>query len=87
VEQVHAGCPDPYAAAGDQRWRTAEAGPAEIAVATADVTCKSETNVPSLMLAVETAYQNRVAAQQATKLAAIKACLETELANAGKPAR
>jgi hypothetical protein len=79
--------PDPYAAAGDQRWRTAEAGPAEIAVATADVTCKSETNVPGLMLAVETAYQNRVVARQATKLAAIKVWLETELANAGKPAR
>ena len=79
--------PDPYAAAGDQRWQTAQAGPAEIAVATADVTCKSETNAAGVMLAVETAYQNRVAAQQATKLAAIKVCLETELANAGNPAR
>jgi hypothetical protein len=81
------GYPDPYAAAGDQRWQTAKAGPAEIAVATADVTCKSETNLPGLMLAVETAYQNRVVGQQATKLAPIKVYLETELANAGKPAR
>ncbi|MGX6602157.1 hypothetical protein ACWKSP_08500 [Micromonosporaceae bacterium Da 78-11] len=79
--------PDPYAAAGDQRWQTAQAGPAEIAVATADVTCKAGAGVPGLMLAVETAYQNRVAAQQATALAAIKAYLETELANAAKSAR
>jgi hypothetical protein len=39
------------------------------------------------MLAVETAYQNRVATQQATKLAAIKLYLKTELANADKLAR
>jgi hypothetical protein len=78
---------NPYAAAADQRWQTATAGPAEIAVATTDVTCKSATNVPGLMLAVETAYQNRVATQQATKLAAIKLYLKTELANADKLAR
>lgn len=78
---------DPYAAAGDQRWQTAEATPAEIATATADVACKSATNAPGVMLAVETAYQNRVAAQQATKLAAIKSYLETQLANADRPAR
>ncbi|WP_250030818.1 hypothetical protein [Paractinoplanes maris] len=79
--------PDPYAAAGDQRWQTARADPAEITVATADVACKAETNLAGVMLAVETAYQNRVAAQQADKLAAIKAYFETELANADRLAR
>ena len=79
--------PDPYAASGDQRWQTAKAGPTEIAVATADVACKSETKVPGLMLAVETAYQNRAAEQHADELTAIKSHLETELANAGKAAR
>lgn len=79
--------PDPYAAAGDQRWQTASAGPAEIAVATADVACKVETNVPGLMLAVETAYQNRAAVRHASELAAIKVYLKTELANADEAAR
>lgn len=79
--------PDPYAAEGDQRWQTAKASPTEIAVATADVTCKSETNVPGRMLAVETAYQNRATSQHATELAALTSYLETQLANAGKLAR
>jgi hypothetical protein len=79
--------PDPYTAAGDQRWQTAQAGPAEIKAATADVACKTETRVPGVMLAVETAYQNRVAAQRKAELAAIKLYLETQLANAAKKAR
>ena len=79
--------PDPYAAAEDQRWQTAQAGPAEIAAATADVTCKSQSNVPGLMLAVETAYQNREAEKRATELAAIKSYYEIQLGNAGKIAR
>jgi hypothetical protein len=79
--------PDPYAASADQRWRTPKAGPAEIAVATADVACKSQTRLPGLMLAVETAYQNRAAAQNAAALTAVKAYLGTELANAGRVAR
>ncbi|MCO8277327.1 hypothetical protein M1L60_42800 [Actinoplanes sp. TRM 88003] len=80
--------PDPYAAVGDQRWQTARADPAEIKAATADVACKTETQLPGMMLAVETAYQKRVAAQRATELAAIKVYLETQLANAAaKPAR
>lgn len=74
--------PDPYAAASDQRWQTATAGPAEITVAAADVACKADTKVPGVMLAVETAYQNRAAARHARELAAVKVYLENQLANA-----
>lgn len=79
--------PDPYIAAGDQRWQTAKADSTEITVATADVTCKSQTNLPGLMLAVETAYQDRAAVQHATDLTAIKSYYQRELANADKITR
>lgn len=70
---------DPSAAAGDQRWRTGQAGAAEIATAVADVACKKETNTAGVMLAVETAYQQGLIAGHAADLTAVMAYAEKEL--------
>ncbi|MFD0516757.1 hypothetical protein [Paractinoplanes durhamensis] len=74
--------PSPKAAAADQRWQTAKPGKPEIAVATADVACKTQTRVAGTMLAVETAYQQRSMAKVSTQLAAVKKLLDTQIANA-----
>jgi hypothetical protein len=74
--------PNPYTAAADQRWRTARPGPAEIAVASADVACKTQTNLAGRMLAVETAYQKRAIEQHRDELAAGQTLVRTQLANA-----
>lgn len=47
----------PMAAINDPRWGSQYATPEEIKVATADVQCKSKTNLTGLRVAVATAYQ------------------------------
>lgn len=74
--------PDPYAAGADPRWRTPHPTPAEITTATADVACKTRTNLPSRMLAVETAYQSRAVAAHAAELTAVRSYLEIQDKNA-----
>ncbi|GIF21689.1 hypothetical protein BJ973_004866 [Actinoplanes tereljensis] len=78
--------PDPSVAINDQRWQTGTISKREITVATADVTCKTETKLAGTMLAVETAYQQRALEEHATELAAIKSLLEAEIVNAGQVA-
>ncbi|MGH8826651.1 MAG: hypothetical protein ACRDVZ_03415, partial [Jiangellaceae bacterium] len=60
------------------------AGPEEIAVATADVACKAETNLAGIWLAVETAYQNQLIEENAEKLAELKAWRDNYLHNAAE---
>ncbi|TWP47592.1 hypothetical protein FKR81_32050 [Lentzea tibetensis] len=72
--------PDPPTAANDPRWRTERPSPQETATAVADVDCKLRTNVAGVMLAVETAYQQRLADENAGALAAVMAYADRELA-------
>jgi len=54
----------------------------EIATAVADVTCKQQTNLVGIWLAVETAYENRAIEQHAEQLRQVKDLLDAELRNA-----
>lgn len=76
---------DPFVIIGDIRWQTPQVTSDEVMVAIADVECKTQTSVPGVMAAVETAYQNRAIAQNARDLRAVHTFLVTRLANAGDP--
>jgi hypothetical protein len=70
--------PDPPAAVADPRWKTTWITPQETATAVADVECKVRTNVAGVMLAVETAYQERLIAANTAALDAVMAFAEKE---------
>jgi hypothetical protein len=76
------GYPDPIAAFGDGRWQVAAISRTEIDTATADVDCKVAVDVGGVMLAVETAYQQRMMEQHRTEIAAAKAYFDAELVSA-----
>ncbi|MFK4299275.1 hypothetical protein ABH924_004456 [Arthrobacter sp. GAS37] len=60
---------DPIAAIDDVKWRGTEKATAlEVAVATADVRCKVETNLVGLGAAVRSAYDNRYLTENAQEL-------------------
>lgn len=64
---------DPIAAIGDVEWRETENATAlEIAVATADVGCKVETNLVGLGAAVQSAYDNRYIGENVPELNSFK---------------
>ena len=76
--------PSPRAANDDQHWNGDGISDAEIATAVADVGCKTRTNIAGTMLAVETAYQQRLVDQHSTQLTELKALFDAEAAGAAK---
>lgn len=76
---------DPTRAPGrSPRYRTESAGPAEIALARRDVSCKGETNVVGVWSAVDAAYQRRAMEEKQSELAAIAADIRTQSTNADR---
>lgn len=73
--------PDPYAAAGDKRWK-AEPTPAERATARADVTCQKSTKLVKVWAAAETRVQHRLIRQNTDRLHEAKARKDRWLAAA-----
>jgi hypothetical protein len=67
---------DPLQANDDPEFRAAEPTPRELAVATADVTCKKEVGLIDVVASVETAYQQEILKHHASALAAVKANIE-----------
>ncbi|TJZ44653.1 hypothetical protein FCH28_30590 [Streptomyces piniterrae] len=65
--------PDPYAAAGDERWETTEPTPAERATARADVACQKSTKLVKVWAATETRIQHRLIRQNPGRLRKAKA--------------
>ncbi|MGW8556625.1 hypothetical protein [Streptomyces tubercidicus] len=74
--------PDPYAAAGDKLWKTAEPTPAELATARADVTCQKSTQLVTVWAAAETRIQHRLIRQNTDRLHKAKASKDRWLAAA-----
>lgn len=60
--------PDPYAAAGNARWDTADPTPAERATARADVACQKSTRLVKVWAAAETRVQHRLIRQNTGRL-------------------
>ncbi|WP_055525270.1 hypothetical protein [Streptomyces graminilatus] len=76
---------DPTQAPGkDPKFNGPTAGPAELALASADVSCKRETNVIGVWSSVDAAYQRRAMAENQRELAAVKKDMTTQLANADR---
>jgi hypothetical protein len=73
---------DPFAAVRAQQLQPAQVIKEEIATAVADVDCKRQTNLAGVMLAVETAYQQRMIGEHTTELADLKTLMDTQLAAA-----
>jgi hypothetical protein len=73
----------PEAAANDN-WPQppAKPTPREIATAVADVECKQEVKLPSVWLAVESAYQNMLIERNAATLQQVKIALTRSIARA-----
>lgn len=67
----------------NQDWPT-PVGEAEIAVATADVTCKEEVNLLGVWFAVETAYQRGAIQQNVVELNILRSKISTEATNAAQ---
>jgi hypothetical protein len=64
---------DPRTANNDPRWQQSRTpSTVEIATAVADVRCKQQTNLPGVMMAVESAYQRIVIAERSGDLARLK---------------
>jgi hypothetical protein len=77
---------EPSAPGNDPNNRKGNAPSArEIEVATADVTCKRETNLVSMWATVTTAYQKQAIEKNSERLAQIKKGLENMLRNANQP--
>ena len=72
----------PADANNDTRWSGEEATPAEIAVASADVVCKQQTNLVGIRMAVDSAYQRVVIRAHAKELKALKLGQQRQLDNA-----
>jgi hypothetical protein len=73
---------DPLGVGNDPSFSGPVATSAEKRTATIDVACKQETNVAGVWLAVESAYQQRVLAQNPGQFAAIKSFISTEVSSA-----
>jgi len=65
--------PDPYTAAGNKRWETADPTPAERATARADVACQKSAKLVKVWAAAETRVQHRLIRQNADRLHKAKA--------------
>ncbi|MFI1161735.1 hypothetical protein [Streptomyces sioyaensis] len=78
---------DPYAAAGSERWETAEITPAERATARADVTCQKSTQLVKVWAAAETHVQHRLIQQNTDRLHEAKARKDRWLAAARRVLR
>ncbi|MGI5262314.1 hypothetical protein [Streptomyces angustmyceticus] len=74
--------PDPYAAAGNKRWKTAEPTPGELATARTDVTCQKSAKLVTVWAAAETRVQHRLIRQNADRLREAKALKDRWLAAA-----
>ncbi|MEU9485688.1 hypothetical protein AB0D83_18805 [Streptomyces decoyicus] len=74
--------PDPYAAAGDERWETTETTPAERATARADVACQKSAQSVKVWAAAETRIQHRLIQQNTGRLHKAKARKDRWLAAA-----
>ncbi|MER6844701.1 hypothetical protein [Streptomyces platensis] len=74
--------PDPYAAAGSERWKTAAPTPAERATARADVACQKSAQLVKVWAAVETRIQHRLIRQNTDRLHEAKARKDRWLAAA-----
>ncbi|WP_146169570.1 hypothetical protein [Actinoplanes italicus] len=75
--------PDPWAANNDPRWLESEvASKDEIATATADVTCKQESNLVNIFAAVERAYHEQVIERNPAPFAKLEARLQAQVRNA-----
>lgn len=72
----------PMDANNDGRWHGDKGTRAEIAVATADVRCKKQTNLTGIRMAVDSAYQQRAIETGAQALDAVKKGHERQLRNA-----
>jgi hypothetical protein len=72
----------PADANNDTRWSGEEATPAEIAVASADVTCKKQTNLVGIRMAVDSAYQRVAIQAHAQELDALKSGQQRQRDNA-----
>ncbi|MFK0263628.1 hypothetical protein ACIQU1_20150 [Streptomyces angustmyceticus] len=79
--------PDPYAAAGNKRWKTAEPTPAERATARADVTCQKSAKLVTVWAAAETRVQQRLIQQNTDRLHEAKARKDRWLAAARRVLR
>ncbi|WP_328491688.1 hypothetical protein OHS59_02310 [Streptomyces sp. NBC_00414] len=74
---------DPTRAPGkDPEFGGPKAGRAELALASADVACKRETNVIGVWSSVDAAYQRRAMAEKQREFAAVKKDMRAQLANA-----
>jgi hypothetical protein len=72
--------PDPWKANDDVRWQGSNVATAtEREVAVADVTCKRETNLINIWMAVEAAYQTRSIEENETRLDEVKQTMDAEL--------
>ncbi|MEW1748239.1 hypothetical protein [Streptomyces angustmyceticus] len=74
--------PDPYAAAGSERWETTGPTPAERATARADVACQKSAKLVTVWAAAETRVQQRLIRQNAGRLHEAKARKDRWLAAA-----
>ena len=72
----------PADANNDDRFSSEEATPAEIAVASADVKCKKQTNLVGIRMAVTSAYQRVAIQAHAQGLNALKSGLQRQIDNA-----
>ena len=72
----------PQNANNDPRWSGEVASDEEVATATADVTCKEQTDLVSTMATVETAYQQRALEANAEVLAEVRDVIDTTIKNA-----
>lgn len=73
---------DPWEANDDPAFGGPVVTSAEIAVATADVTCKEEVNLVNIWAAVEVAYQEQIIEENAEALGELLELLETRRRNA-----
>ncbi|MFE7311578.1 hypothetical protein ACFU7T_00465 [Streptomyces sp. NPDC057555] len=74
--------PDPFAAAGSERWETAEPTAAERATAREDVACQKSAKLVTVWAAAETRTQRRLIQQNADRLHEAKARKDRWLAAA-----
>ena len=72
----------PMDAINDSQWGTATASATELKAATADVECKTATNLTGLRVAVTTAWQNRYIIAHAAQFSAIKSGFGQQVAKA-----
>jgi hypothetical protein len=74
----------PYDAGNDRRWATSAPSAVEIQVATADVTCKRQTNLVGVWYAVDSALQTSMIDTQQQQFAAVRDGIAQELKAAAR---